>query len=639
MCGIVGFFSRVESKHAYIAAMTNELIHRGPDSFGLWVDNTSQIAMGHRRLSIVDLSESGAQPFVSSCGRYVLCYNGEIYNHLRLREELEASPNFDGWRGHSDTETLVASIRHWGVEQTLPKLNGMFAFALWDRNTQKLYLARDRFGEKPLYYGRANNSFLFASELKAMEKHPDWEGKIERDALALFMRYNNIPAPYSIFKGIYKLLPAHYVVVTEHGTSIGAPVCYWSLEENARLGIGTRGGNPHSYADELDSLLRDAVAIRMASDVPVGAFLSGGYDSTMIVAAMQAQSTRPVRTFSIGNEATELNEAPYAAAVARYLGTDHTELYITDKDAIDIIPLLPAIYDEPFADSSQIPTFLVSRLARREVTVALSGDGGDELFAGYNRHGYGVKFWSWLQNIPRGMRRALSRFVIRMDNPRFAGVFGLLGTRSRVPALGLKLSKLGAAMAADDGIEFYDLLRAHWPSLDPVVGASPLAAYVGNRLDGADLLDQFIFMDMQTYLPDDLLTKVDRASMAVGLEARAPFLDPRLVQFAWGVPLEFKVKNGIGKWLLRELVHRYVPKKLMHRPKQGFGIPVGAWLKGPLRAWAEDLLDKKRLKDENYLRIETIHTLWESHLAGRGNHEHRLWCVLMFQAWLDQRRR
>ena len=643
MCGFSGFIgfshlsdSEVQSK---LAAMGNSLAHRGPDGHGIWMDADSQVGLVHRRLAVVDLSAAGKQPMESATGRLVLVFNGEIYNHLEIRKLLLESSGlisqrFD-WRGHSDTETLLSALESWGVEKTLKLFNGMFAFALWDRKERKLYLARDRFGEKPLYYGGLQNGFVFGSELKALAVHPQWRGDIDRDALALFMRYNHVPAPRTIYQGIKKLLPAHYVVISNQGRTVSDPICYWSLEGAARQGIARREGGAAELTDELDHLLRDAVGLRMLSDVPLGAFLSGGYDSTMIVAQMQAQSSQPVRTFSIGNEQTDLDEARHAAAVAKHLGTDHTELYVSAHDALSLIPSLPHIYDEPFADSSQIPTFLVSQLARRNVTVALSGDGGDELFAGYNRHFAGVKLWANLNKLPLAFRKIISRGLASLDALGFARLIDFISRQTGIPGLGLKLAKLRSALSARDGVEFYDLLKAHWKSSSVVLGASNFSGYGGARLEGVDFLDRMLFKDMQTYLPDDILTKVDRASMAVSLEARVPFLDHRLVEFAWGVPSEFKVRNGQGKFLLREVLHRYVPRELMERPKQGFGIPIAHWLRGPLRDWGEALLDSKRLQQEGFFDVGQVRSSWESHLAGKGHEEHNLWCALMFQAWLE----
>jgi asparagine synthase (glutamine-hydrolysing) len=647
MCGFVGFIGNGNRSNAELQAtisgMGNTLIHRGPDDQGFWNDKDAQIVLAHQRLSVVDLSEAGSQPMLSKSGRFVLAFNGEIYNHLELRKFLEQSNELDSkqlsWRGHSDTETLLAALDHWGLERTLRQLNGMFSFAVWDRKDRNLYLARDRFGEKPLYYGRLHDSFVFGSELKALVLHPQWHGVIDRDALALFMRYNNVPSPHTIYKGIKKLLPGNYIMVSNQGRTVNAPVCYWSLQEVAYRGAAGRKGSAGELIDELDLLLRDAVRLRMLSDVPVGAFLSGGYDSTMIVAQMQAQSSKPVRTFSIGNEQADLDEARYASAVANHLGTQHTELYVSSDDAMSIIPRLPQIYDEPFADSSQIPTLLVSQLARQKVTVALSGDGGDELFAGYNRHIAGAKIWSTLNRIPLHFRRAIASDLMGKGAHRIARLVGLISGQSDVSDFSLKLAKIHSAMGARDAFEFYDLLKAHWRSSSVVLNASEFSGFDTAWDVNTDFLDQMLLMDMKTYLPDDILTKVDRATMAVSLEARVPFLDHRLVEFAWAVPSEFKVRNGHGKWLLRQVMNRYVPHNLMERPKQGFGVPIGAWLRGPLREWGEELLNSKRLRQEGFLDFKQVSHAWQNHQCGNGRHEHKLWCVLMFQAWLENNKK
>jgi asparagine synthase (glutamine-hydrolysing) len=645
MCGFSGFFgykNRSASEvQGILLAMGDALIHRGPDDHGIWIDGDAEIGLVHRRLSVVDLSVAGKQPMVSATGRFILVFNGEIYNHLEIRKQLPESIDGSGkhinWCGHSDTETLLAGLECWGVNRTLKQLNGMFAFALWDRKGRTLHLVRDRFGEKPLYYGSLQNSFVFGSELKALATHPQWRGDIDREALALFMRYNHVPAPRAIYQGIKKLLPAHYVVISNQGRTVSDPVCYWSLKDVVHKGISCRKGGTAELTNKLDHLLRDAVGLRMLSDVPLGAFLSGGYDSTMVVAQMQAQSSQPVRTFSIGSEQEDVDEARHAAAVAKHLGTDHTELYVSANDALSVIPRLPHIYSEPFADSSQIPTFLVSQLARRDVTVALSGDGGDELFAGYNRHVAGVKLWATLNKLPLAFRKTISRGLASLDALGLESLMDLISRRTDIPGLGLMLFKVRSALGAGDGVEFYDLLKAHWKSSSVVLGSSDFSCHSRPHLDGAEFLDQMLFMDMQTYLPDDILAKVDRASMAVSLEVRVPFLDHRLVEFAWGVPSEFKVREGKGKWLLREVLHRYVPRELLERPKKGFGIPIAQWLRGPLRDWGEALLDSKRLQQEGFFDADKVRSSWENHLAGKGHEEYNLWCALMFQAWLESK--
>jgi len=639
MCGLVGYWSSRGSDALVAEKMATQLQHRGPDSAGVWLDKTVGLVMAHRRLSIIDLSFAGHQPMLSPCGRYVLSYNGEIYNHQDLRAELEKEGGTFEWRGHSDTETLLAALRHWGVECALQKLNGMFAFALWDKIENILFLARDRMGEKPLYYGLNGSTFLFGSELKALTKHPDWHGEIDRDALTLYLRHNCIPSPWSIYKGIKKIPPAHYVVIRECGRMVSEPKCYWDLRQIAEKGALDGGKTSAELIDELDELLLDSVKRRMMSDVPLGAFLSGGFDSSMVVAAMQAQSDRPIKTFSIGNHEKRFDEAIHAKAIAKHLGTDHTELYVTAQDAMDVIPKLPQIWDEPFSDSSQIPTYLVSQLARKDVVVSLSGDGGDELFAGYNRHVLGKALWDNMTMLPLSLRRGLGKgmdFVARLD---LDGFRSYLPASLAVPNLADKISKVASALKAESGELFYKDLTSHWKNPQDLVvgGREPLT--IIDRQDEmpklSDLREKMIYLDMMSYLPDDILTKVDRASMAVCLEGRVPLLDHRLVEFSWQVPMEYKYRNGQGKWLLRQVLYRYVPKKLMERPKMGFGVPIEHWLRGSLREWAEELLDEKRLRDEGFFDPIPIRKMWQEHVTGKRRWHYYLWDVLMFQAWLE----
>lgn len=640
MCGIVGVWGDKGADPAMVERMARRIESRGPDDAGVWVDAAAGLALAHRRLSIIDLSPAGHQPMCSPCRRYTLVFNGEIYNHRELRAELEGEGGGFDWRGHSDTETLLAGLRHWGVSGTLTRLNGMFAFALWDNAEQMLFLARDRMGEKPLYYGRNGGTFLFGSELKALSAHPDWQGEVDRDALALYMRHNCVPAPWSIYRGIVKLPPAHYVAIRDKGRDLGEPVCYWDLGRVAEQGVSAAAGEPEALADELNTLLRDAVSRRMMADVPLGAFLSGGYDSTTVAALMQAQGDRPVKTFSIGFRQEGYNEAEHAKAVASHLGTEHTELYVSSDQALAVIPKLPAIYDEPFSDSSQIPTYLVSELARQHVTVALSGDGGDELFGGYNRHVVGPGSWSKAARMPYPLRKLAGRGVSHLARRDVQRLMRCLPASKRIPNLANKLEKLGDALASRNGVAFYRSLASHCKDPASVVMNAREPETLLTRPDALPKLpglrEQMMYLDQMTYLPDDILTKVDRASMAVSLEARVPLLDHRLVEFAWRVPTEYKVRDGQGKWLLRQVLYRYVPQQLMDRPKMGFGVPIEHWLRGPLREWAEELLDEKRLREEGFFAPAPIRKMWEEHVSGKRRWHYYLWDVLMFQAWLEE---
>lgn len=639
MCGITGFWGGVIREPGIAERMALRIESRGPDDAGVWTDRDEGLALAHRRLSIIDLSPAGHQPMLSTCGRYVVVYNGEIYNHPDLRKELEGERGCVDWRGHSDTETLLAGIQHWGLEQTLKRLNGMFAFALWDVEERTLFLARDRMGEKPLYYGRNGNTFLFGSELKALSAHPEWQGKIDRDALTLLLRHNYIPAPWSIYEGVCKLEPAHYLAIRENGRSVGDPICYWNLETIAEQGVEASLSNPDVMIDELESLLRDAVGRRMAADVPLGAFLSGGYDSTMVVALMQAQSKRPVKTFSIGFREEGYNEAKHAKAVAEHLGTDHTELYVTPDEALAVIPKLPTIYDEPFSDSSQIPTYLVSQLARQHVVVSLSGDGGDELFCGYNRYLLGHRVWSKLSALPKPLRQLLAKLLSNMSGQALDNLQRKLPQKLRVPNLTDRLPKLAEVLAYTDGHEFYRSLVSHTKNPESLVLGSKepktilSSSHNSSHLPG--LREQMMYLDQMTYLPNDILTKVDRASMAVSLEARVPLLDHRLVEFAWRVPTEYKIRNGQSKWLLRQVLYRHVPRELMKRPKMGFGVPIDQWLRGPLKDWGEALLNERRLREEGFFDPTPIRKMWQEHVSGKKSWHYYLWDVLMFQAWLE----
>ena len=636
----------MENAREVVAQMGERILHRGPDGSGTWCDESAGFALNHRRLAILDLSAAGHQPMVSSCGRFVIAFNGEIYNHKELRASLDnsgvGSERAPTWRGHSDTEVLLAGLAHWGVEVTLQRLNGMFAFALWDRRERMLYLARDRMGEKPLYYGRSGDTFLFGSELKALTSFPGWHGDVDRDALSMYLRFNYVPAPWSIYRGIKKLLPAHYVVIREGGKSIGEPVCYWDLRAKAAVACSKADASMSApeLVDQLQDMLLDVVGLRMEADVPLGAFLSGGLDSSLIVAMMQAQSKRPVKTFTIGNTIPAYDEAVYADAVARHLGTDHTTLYASPEDALNIVPDIATIWDEPFSDSSQLPTYLVSRLAKSSVTVSLSGDGGDELFCGYNRYALGYGLWSRARQLSPATRHALAGIISRLPARQLDKLLQLLPRKVRFLAVADRLDKLADILSMDSEDEFYRRLVSTWKHPDTVVkGASEPDIFPGAK-DGKLMPDGFrermMLTDMLTYLPGDVLTKVDRASMAVSLEARAPFLDHRLVEFAWRVPTEFKYREGKTKWLLREVLCRFVPKTLIERPKMGFGVPIEHWLRGPLRDWAENLLDERRLQEQGYFEPHLIRQTWSEHLSGRRRCHYELWAVLMFQAWLEK---
>lgn len=626
--------------------MTNTISHRGPDASGAWVDKEVGVALGHRRLSILDLSPHGHQPMASASGRYVIAFNGEIYNHRALRDELIKDGVGPEWRGHSDTEVMLAAFEQWGLEEALPRFNGMFAFALWDKRERMLHLVRDRFGEKPLYYGWIGDAFLFGSELKALKPHPSWRGEIDRGAVALYMRHTYIPAPYSIYRGIRKLLPAHVLSISLANGKCEMPPsrAYWSAKDVAEAGVHHPfvGGEVEAVAS-LDGLLRDAVALRMEADVPLGAFLSGGIDSSVIVALMQAQSIRPVKTFTIGFNEKGYNEAEYAQAVARHLGTEHTELYVTAAEAMAVIPKLPEIYDEPFSDSSQIPTYLVSKMTRQHVTVALSGDGGDELFGGYNRYFWGRDIWRKVGWMPKKARVAIAHGLTAMSPQGWDRIYStvepILPRRLQTSLPGDKLHKLAGVLTCASPEAMYRGLVSFWEPESVVLGALEPPTALTDDTQWADIPDftqRMMFLDLISYLPDDILAKVDRASMAVSLEARVPLLDHKVAEFAWGLPLAMKIRGGQGKWLLRKVLYKYVPRELIERPKMGFGVPIDAWLRGPLSEWAENLLDESRLKKEGFFNPGAVREKWNEHLLGSRNWASLLWGVLMFQAWLEK---
>ena len=645
MCGIVGFLGTTDRDEAALTSLVQKmstcLAHRGPDDSGLWVDASVGLGLGHRRLSILDLSPMGHQPMASRCGRYILTFNGEIYNYLDIRAELEAAGPML-WRGHSDTEVILAAIVRWGVGPTLERMTGMFALALWDRAEQTLHIARDRLGEKPLYYGWLGGTFVFASELKALRAQPRWKGEVDRNALVLFLRHGYVPAPSTIYSGIRKLWPGTFLSVRPDGSSTENR--FWSAREIAERGVREPfEGSDTEARDALERLLSRAVGRQMVADVPLGAFLSGGIDSSTVVALMQAQSARPVQTFTIGFREPGHNEAEHAKAVARHLGTDHTELYVTPAEAMDVIPRLPELYDEPFSDPSQIPTFLVAQLARRKVTVSLSGDGGDELFGGYNRHFIGRGLWNRVGWLPRGARDLLAGAITTVSpahwNRALAPLIGMAPGRLRYPNPGEKLHKLALVLGARDSDEVYLGLTSHWkrPASVVLLGEESAAAANGHREAAlSDFTQRMMFLDLVSYLPDDILVKIDRAAMGVSLETRVPMLDHHVVEFAWRLPLSLKIRDGQGKWLLRQLLYKFVPPELIDRPKSGFDVPIGTWLRGPLRDWAEALLDETRLRAEGFFDVGQIRARWNEHLSGRRDWQQAMWNVLMFQAWLER---
>ena len=644
MCGIVGVLSTGAVQDSDLRLMVSAVRRRGPDDAGVWSDQACGVGFGHARLSILDLSPAGHQPMMSASGRFVITFNGEIYNHADLRTELAKAGNSPHWRGKSDTESLLAGFDAWGVEATVARSTGMFAFAVWDRSERTLTLARDRIGEKPLYFGWHGGTFLFGSELKALRAHPAFCAEIDRGALTLLMRHGYIPAPYSIYRGIAKQLPGTLLTLSlsQRKPRVSR---YWDARAIIEEGIAhPLECSPEEAVDAVERQLTESVRQQMIADVPLGAFLSGGVDSSVIVALMQAHSNRPVRTFTIGFREAEYNEAEYAKAIARHLGTDHTELYISQQEARDVIPRLPALYCEPFADSSQIPTFVISLLARRDVTVALSGDGGDELFGGYNRYVLGQRAWERIRLVPRPIRVALSR-VSRSVSPnawsRFLGSMqGLLPLGLAQAHPGEKVFKAARALEARSSADLYNLLVTHWsdPACIVIRGEDP-GTVLGDPLYRS-LTDQFVHdmmaLDLLTFLPDDILVKVDRAAMGASLETRVPLLDYRVVELAWRLPLAYKLRDGVGKWPLRQVLYRHVPAGLVERPKMGFGVPIDHWLRGPLRGWAEDLLSENRLRREGFFCPGPVRRVWAEHLSGRHNWQHQIWDVLMFQAWLAE---
>ncbi|MGC2742049.1 MAG: asparagine synthase (glutamine-hydrolyzing) [Candidatus Angelobacter sp.] len=642
MCGIAGFWQtkrQAEIPAETLLRMGTALKHRGPDDSGVFYDDSTGLGLAHRRLSILDLSPAGHQPMTSHSGRYLIIFNGEVYNFEEIRRELGTD---HAWKGHSDTEVMLEAFERWGLEAAVKRFIGMFAFALWDRRERKLYLVRDRLGIKPLYYGWVKGHFVFASELKAICLYPGFQAQIDRDVLALYMRHNYVPAPHCIYQGISKLNAGCILELTgpQERPQVNQ---YWSATEVAREGLRSPVDAPEvEIVQQLERKLTEAVKLRMIADVPLGAFLSGGIDSSTVVALMQAQSTRPVKTFTIGFHEDAYNEANHAKNIAAHLGTDHTELYVTPQEALNVVPLLPAMYDEPFADVSQIPTYLVSRLARQNVTVSLSGDGGDELFGGYGRYFLMKRVWNLMRPFPKPLRQAVSRMVASVSPKTIDSMYRLASPlvprNKRSFPMGDKAHKLAGLLAAESQEHIYMHALTHWDNPSAVVNGAVEPETVRRFVQEARWLPSMeeimMLTDTVHYLPDDILTKVDRASMAVSLEARVPILDHRVVEFAWKLPMHFKIRDGKGKWALRQVLYKYVPAAMIERPKMGFGVPIDSWLRGELREWAEDLLSVESLERHGLFNIEAIRTKWQEHTSGGRNWQYLLWDVLVFQDWM-----
>ncbi|HVC37702.1 MAG TPA: asparagine synthase (glutamine-hydrolyzing) [Gammaproteobacteria bacterium] len=640
MCGIAGIYTFEQrcdgaELRRRVEAMDATLRHRGPDSTAIWIDTEAGIGLGHTRLAIRELSPLGDQPMISSCGRFVIVYNGEVYSNAELSSDLKGVGRT--LKGHSDTEAMLEACAEWGVERSVTRFIGMFAFALFDRKERELYLVRDRLGKKPLYWGILGGRLLFGSELKALRAVDGWTPELDRDALASFMRHNYIPAPHTIYKGIHKLEPGCMLRISADG--VPKLTRYWSARSVVESGIReTAAGDEQELLAEFDGLLRDAVQRRMISDVPLGSLLSGGVDSSLVTALMAEQSRQPINTFSIGFLESEYDEAPYARQIAAHLGTHHTELYVEPGHALEIIPKLSHWYDEPFADSSQIPTILVCELTRRYVTVVLSGDGGDEVFAGYSRYQTGLNMWGKAEKAPSPLRNAFARALLHVPPVVLDRCLVRLPGRRRSSQRGTKLHEVAKALLHDDPDAMYRQMLSHWLEPDAMVlQASETKGILWDKSVARsipNLLDRMQFYDSVTYLPDDILVKVDRASMSVSLETRSPLLDHRVFEQAWRLPRRMKFREGVSKWILRQALYRRVPRELVERPKMGFGVPIDHWLRGPLREWAENLLDEKRLTSQGLLTPAPIRERWKAHLEG-ANWAYPLWNVLMLQAWLD----
>jgi len=647
MCGIVGFIkgrSFVDggfNTQTIVEKMSSQIVNRGPDSAGLWINNDAQVAFGHLRLSILDLTDNGHQPMISKSGRYVIVFNGEIYNHLELRQKIPLS-----YKGKSDTETLLAAIEVWGIRRALDQIEGMFAFAVFDNLKKELILARDRVGEKPLYYGWQGKGldrvFIFGSELKALRAHPGFENKLDSNSVHLYLKYSNVPAPYSIYEGVYKLCPGEFAVLSIHTEEIKIEK-YWNLIDL----IGTRdvsrfNGSASDASKILEHIISEAIGRQLISDVPLGLFLSGGIDSSLVAALAQSRMDKPLNSFAIGFTEDAYNEAHYAKAVAKYLKTNHHEMYVSPSDALSVIPKLSTIYDEPFADSSQIPMVMVSQLARSKVTVALSGDGGDELFGGYNRYRANNGVLKSIKLLPLGLRKMVAKAISSISAERWNAIeremVALLPNRFGYSNIAEKMHKVAIFIESNSAIDAYDKLSSNWTNATKIVNNeihSSIAFSAQLNDLGLSNAEVMMAMDMLNYLPNDILTKVDRASMSASLEVRAPFLDINVINFAWKLPQSLKINGSDTKWILRDILRRYVPSYLTDRPKMGFGIPLGGWLRGPLRGWAEDLLSQKKIKSYGLFSEEEIGLIWKSHLEGKSGLQNKIWAILMFQSWID----
>ena len=641
MCGFTGIYSVNQNSinSEILLKMSQKLVHRGPDDSGIWIDDSGSVGLAHQRLAVIDLTSAGHQPMHSPNNRFTIVFNGEIYNHQELRKQLD----YIDWNGKSDTETLLACIESWGLDKTLKKINGMFAFALWDSKKCSIHLARDRMGEKPLYYGWQGDSFLFGSELKALKMHPSFQEHIDKESLNLYFRYNHIPSPYSIYKNIYKLSPGS-VLTLHQGEKKYKVRKYWSILNTAIQSISNLLTNTEDeLVDELDNLIRKSIKQKMLSDVPLGAFLSGGIDSSVVVSIMQSLSSKPIKTFTIGFEDEAFDEAKDARLIAKYLGTDHHELYVTPQDVLDVIPLLPRLYDEPFSDASQIPTYLVSKLAREKVTVSLSGDGGDELFCGYNRYHITEKLWGKMLILPLFVRKFMSFFLLLIPIKFWNRIGNLASLSNKYNNIGIKMHKGASVLSSKTLFELYDNLLSNWKISDDLVLDADIGPHpeLSSPTDLVHLsnVEKMMLWDMQSYLPNDILVKLDRASMGVSLEGRVPFLDHNIVEFAWRVPTKYKYRHKKGKWLLRQVLYRYIPKELTERPKSGFTLPLSDWLRGPLNEWAEGLINIDRLKDEGVLDSDLVNKKWKEHQAGVKDWSNQLWSILMFQLWLENNTR